>query len=58
MVKATSGEWFVFPTCVGVNRYGGWDFCEMKSVPHMRGGEPYLSLAAEIKRLCSPHAWG
>ena len=48
----------LFPTCVGMNRFEGLSVVTDKTVPHMRGDEPRVSVAFELPSICSQHAWG
>ena len=47
-----------FPTCVGMNRDSDHAVISAWGVPHMRGDEPHDEIAAAIKLMRSPHAWG
>ena len=48
----------VFPTGVGMNRIEEYNKGGMLGVPHRRGDEPQNLGLADLRRTCSPQAWG
>ena len=47
-----------FPTCVGVNPGRVLPAKLVLSFPHVRGGEPDVSLGDGVANKLSPRAWG
>jgi len=48
----------MFPTHVGMNRFGCHPGEIEKNVPHTRGDEPRAEAANRKIGECSPHTWG
>ncbi len=49
---------FVFPTCVGVNRWVWADRGGKRRIPHVRGGEPVDKEVREVKHRVFPTCVG
>ena len=48
----------LFPACAGMNRYAKSGKMQPRTVPRMRGDEPWLVAWRQFSARCSPHARG